>query len=142
MAATDLQQIERPFASDISAKLQESRVAEEDTIDNLSKENLVLCGCPAVFTPSFLGASLVEGRRGVGWGVHRKEQGQGEGETEVERGEAGLSTSHRRMKRETICAHFPYQDLPLHNRNRTIDQGSPRPYMVISFSTPMHPGED
>ena len=104
-AATDLQQIERPLASDTSVKSQEYSVAAGTTFENLSEKNLVFCGSPSVFAPSFPDESLVKGRREVGWNVHRSEWCQGECKTKVdnvERKEAGLSTSHQGMKREYV----------------------------------------
>ena len=54
------------------------------TFENLSKQNLVFCSGPTVFTPDFPGASLVGGRCKVYWGVHREDCG-GEGGTVVGR---------------------------------------------------------
>jgi len=73
--ATDLQQIERPSALETSVGLQRYGVAEENTFEKLGEENLVFCGRPPVFTPSFPGAERVEGWRRFGWGVHREDWG-------------------------------------------------------------------
>ena len=61
-AATDLQQIERPLASEKSATIDEDLATlRKGTFEDLSEQNLVFCNCPTVFTPSFLEANLVGG---------------------------------------------------------------------------------
>jgi len=96
--ATDLQQIERPLASDSSATPRESGFAGESTFENLSEKDLVFRSRPSVFIPSFPDASLVEGLGEAGWSVHRDDCGQEEGGMEVDRKEGGLSTIQGHMR--------------------------------------------
>jgi len=63
--ATDLQQIERPLASDMSVESRGCMVAKESTFHNLSEKNPIFRGRPSVFTPNFPGASF-KGWRGAG----------------------------------------------------------------------------